>query len=78
VRGEPSSGIAIKTKESRKKCGTDPRLKNRQSQDDPLASPERPRMSFVNEALKVENFPFVVLLLLATISLISRIWLMLR
>jgi hypothetical protein len=47
-------------------------------QDDRLASPERPRMSFVTEALRLENFPFVVLLLLATISLISRIWLMLR
>jgi hypothetical protein len=28
------------------------------------------------EALKLKNFPFVVLLLLSTVSLISRIWLM--
>jgi len=42
---------------------------------DSLKSPRRP---FVLEALKLENFPFVVLFLLATISLISRIWLMLR
>jgi hypothetical protein len=29
------------------------------------------------DVLRVENFPFVVLFLLAAISLISRIWLML-
>ena len=37
---------------------------------------KRPRQSFAVEAVKVENFPFVVLLLVATISLISRLWLM--
>jgi hypothetical protein len=30
------------------------------------------------EAWRVENFPFMVLFLLAAISLVSRIWLMLR
>jgi hypothetical protein len=39
---------------------------------------ESPRRPFIKEALRIENFPFVVLLLLATISLISRLWLMLR
>ena len=48
------------------------------NQGNRFASPEKPRMSFVIEALKVENFPLVVLILLATISLISRIWLMLH
>jgi hypothetical protein len=40
--------------------------------------PEGPRILFLKEALRLENFPFVVLILLAAISLISRIWLMLR
>jgi hypothetical protein len=40
--------------------------------------PQSPRRQFVKEALKLENFPFVVLFLLAAISLISRLWLMLR
>jgi hypothetical protein len=48
------------------------------SQEDRLDSPESPNFSFVREALRMENFPFVVLLLLATISLMSRIWLMWR
>jgi hypothetical protein len=39
---------------------------------------ESRRRPFVKEALRVENFPFVVLLLLAATSLVSRIWLMLR
>jgi hypothetical protein len=37
---------------------------------------ERPRRQFFTEALRLENFPFVVLILLAAISLTSRIWLM--
>jgi hypothetical protein len=32
--------------------------------------------SVVKEALKLENLPFAVLILLAGISLISRLWLM--
>jgi hypothetical protein len=39
---------------------------------------ESPGRKFFNEALRLENFPFVVLILLAAISLTSRIWLMLR
>jgi hypothetical protein len=39
---------------------------------------QSPRVRFLQEALKLENFPFVVLFLLAAISLISRLWLMLR
>jgi hypothetical protein len=37
---------------------------------------ESPRRQFFTEALRLENFPFVVLTILAAISLTSRIWLM--
>jgi hypothetical protein len=37
-----------------------------------------PRNRIFSDALKLENFPFVVLFLLTTISLISRLWLMLH
>jgi hypothetical protein len=39
---------------------------------------ERPRIRFLQEVLRLENFPFVVLFVLAILSLISRLWLMFR
>jgi hypothetical protein len=39
---------------------------------------ESPRRQFYNDALRLENFSFLVLILLAAIFLISRIWLMLH
>jgi hypothetical protein len=39
---------------------------------------ENSRKQFFKEVLRLENFPFVVLIRLAAISLTSRIWLMLR
>jgi hypothetical protein len=53
-------------------------FKKATGQDDPPDSSKKPRLVFVMEALRVENFPFVVLLLLSAVSLISRIWLMAR
>jgi hypothetical protein len=37
---------------------------------------ESARRQFFTEALRLESFPFVVLIILAAISLTSRIWLM--
>jgi hypothetical protein len=39
------------------------------------ASPGERIRSVIKEALKLENLPFVVLIFLAGISLISRLWL---
>jgi hypothetical protein len=49
-------------------------LKERQKKGLPPSLGER-FQSVVREASKVENLPFVVLILLAGISLISRLWL---
>jgi hypothetical protein len=47
---------------------------SRQKMGHPGSLGERIR-TIVKEALKLENLPFVVLILLAGISLISRLWL---
>jgi hypothetical protein len=53
-------------------------IENTTGEEDAFAPKETTRLSFLVAGLRLENFPFVVLLLLATISLLSRIWLMSR
>jgi hypothetical protein len=76
MRGEPS--LRTGGKEAMEDAPRRSESEKATSQDNFFDSSKKRRLSLVMEALRLENFPFVVLLLLSTISLVSRIWLMLR